>query len=630
MPVHARAPFSTAPFHATPLAPGVYLVAGDTGRGSEGRPNAGFVVTPAGVAVIDALASPWEARQLLATIRATTAAPVRWLILTHHHPDHMMGAIVFRRLGAAVIAHPDRAMQAGEHGDGELLTDWTRVVGRRELEGFAFADAPTVPVTRDTTLDLGARDGPGARPGRTIVLLHPRGAAHSPGDLAVWIPDARVLFAGDLLVEDGVAMVVDGSSADMRAALTRLDSLGPRVVVPGHGRLAADARTQILATEHYLDSLRLAMRSAVDRGTPLTRVLRAMPPPDTGRPVSLASRRQRNAERVYLEMERAAMGIGPSTGTGPHAPPLRVRDVVGPQPPPPLATLISTDSLAALLAGGRAGQAITIVDTRPDEASYLRSHIPGAVYVGSETLRAMSSGVPNLLLPASSYVALFSGLGIRADRPVVIYSAGEIRNSDATYLAWILSGFGMPAVAILDGGFSKWELEARPTSTALPPPLPGAFPDRPFDPARATLADVRRYLDARRTSAEVGGADAHGDERSTVLVDARVADQYSGQSSVQPRRGHIPGAVNHPWDSDLADGLAHTFKPLDVIRASYVAQGITPDRAIVTYCNTGRESSHVYFVLHDLLHYPRVRVYDGSYSEYAAHPELPVRTGTAP
>ncbi len=306
-----KPPFTTAPYHAVRLADGVFVVPGDTGRGSEGRPNAGFVVTDSGVVVIDALASPLEARRFRDVIRTVTPAPVRWVVLTHHHPDHMMGTIVFTRDGARVIAHPDRTMQTRENGDEGLLADWDRIIGLHDLQGFAFADTPTWPITHDTTLVLGHT---------IITLYHPPGAAHTPGDLAIWLPATRVLFAGDLVVEDGVTMVVDGNSGILATALAHLDSLGAAIVVPGHGRADPDPRTELAATEHYIDSLRLAMRAAVRQGTPMTRILRQMPRPDSGRPVSLASRRQRNAERVYLEMERELMGMGSDShgGGGPH------------------------------------------------------------------------------------------------------------------------------------------------------------------------------------------------------------------------------------------------------------------------------------------------------------------------
>ena len=202
-------------FPTRKLADGVYAVLGDTGRGSEGRSNAGFVVTRTGVVVIDALASPAQGKTLLRTIRTITPLPVRWLILTHHHPDHTFGAIVFKRAGAKVLAHPDRRTLASEDGDDAMVSAWTGVLGLHEMQGFAFADTPDVPITHDTTVTLG---------GRTFVIDVP-GTAHTPGDLVIWLPDARVLFAGDLLIEDGVAMVVDGSSGGLLAALDRLEAL---------------------------------------------------------------------------------------------------------------------------------------------------------------------------------------------------------------------------------------------------------------------------------------------------------------------------------------------------------------------------------------------------------------------
>src|SRR3954463_14698935 len=209
------------------LAPGVYAAIGDTGRGSEGRPNAGFVVTTKGVLVIDALASPQQGQQLVDAIRRVTPAPIKWLVLTHHHPDHHFGAIVFRRLGARVIAHPDRSSLASEGGENSLLADWVRVVGLDAMRGFEFADVPDRPVTTADTLRL---------QGHTLIIAHP-GAAHSAGDLTVWLPRERVLFAGDLLIEDGVTMMVDGSSAQLLRALDGIDGLHARTIVPGHGAI---------------------------------------------------------------------------------------------------------------------------------------------------------------------------------------------------------------------------------------------------------------------------------------------------------------------------------------------------------------------------------------------------------
>ena len=290
------------PFATRRLAQGIYAVPGDSGRGSEGRPNAGFIVTGQGVVVVDALASPQQGERLLRTIRQVTRQPIVWLVLTHHHPDHHFGAIVFRRAGAKVIAHPDTRVLASEAGKDALVADWTRVVGIDAMRGFEFADVPDRPVTATDTLRLG---------GRTIVITHP-GAGHSAGDLMIWLPSERVLFAGDVLVEDGVTMVVDGSSRELLRALRTIDSLNPRVVVPGHGSIPRVPATLVARTRDYVSGLQADMRRAVERGVPMRRAMAALPPADETRPVSLNSRRRRNAVRVYLEEEKVYMGLDDS------------------------------------------------------------------------------------------------------------------------------------------------------------------------------------------------------------------------------------------------------------------------------------------------------------------------------
>jgi glyoxylase-like metal-dependent hydrolase (beta-lactamase superfamily II) len=287
------------PFPLRRLARGVYAVLGDTSRGSEGRPNAGFIVTGEGVIVIDALASPRDGQQLVSAIRSATSQPIKWLILTHHHPDHHFGAIVFRRLGAKVIAHPDRSSLASEGGENALLADWVRVVGLDAMRGFEFADVPDRAVTGVDTLRLGDR---------TVVIRHP-GAAHSAGDLTVWLPRERILFAGDLLIEDGVTMVVDGSSAQLLRALNGIDSLNARKIVPGHGSIPPNPSGLVARTRDYILGLRRDMKTALEQGRPMGRALASLPPADQTRPVSLNSRRRRNAVRVYLEEERVYMGL---------------------------------------------------------------------------------------------------------------------------------------------------------------------------------------------------------------------------------------------------------------------------------------------------------------------------------
>jgi glyoxylase-like metal-dependent hydrolase (beta-lactamase superfamily II) len=281
------------------LGAGVYAVLGDSGKGAEGRPNAGFVATREGVLAVGGLASPAQARAVIRTIRTKTRGPLRYLVLYAHHPDMMFGAIEFKRAGATIVAHPDTRVLAGEGGPDAMLVDWQGVVGVQELLGFEYADAPDLPVTGRDTLVLG---------GKEIVVFHP-GAAHSAGDLMIWVPQERILFAGDVLLEDGGTMVVDGHSGILLKTLDLIDSLHPRVVVPGHGRIPRDPSALTRRTREYLTALRDSMRAEVKRGTGMRRAIGAYPPPDEHRPVSLNSRTRRNAVRVYLEMEKEVMGL---------------------------------------------------------------------------------------------------------------------------------------------------------------------------------------------------------------------------------------------------------------------------------------------------------------------------------
>jgi len=270
--------------------------------------------------------------------------------------------------------------------------------------------------------------------------------------------------------------------------------------------------------------------------------------------------------------------------------------------------LVSTDELAAWLKKGP----VNIVDVRTDGFIYLRDHLPGAVYLNPESLRASDGGVPMQLLSPRAYSELFSRLGLSFDRPVVIYSAGETRNIDATFVAWLLAGFGHPRVYLLNGGYFKWQLEQRPLAREYPRVGPVDFPLGSFRPERASLEDVRRAIT----------------ERSATLVDARPPDQYAGEAGAQMRRGHIPGAINHYWQDDLTrEGFGHVWKSPAELKAAYAKQGITPDRNIIVYCNSTTEASHVHFTLRNLLSYPRVRIYVGSWTEWAARLDLPVEVG---
>jgi thiosulfate/3-mercaptopyruvate sulfurtransferase len=267
--------------------------------------------------------------------------------------------------------------------------------------------------------------------------------------------------------------------------------------------------------------------------------------------------------------------------------------------------LITTEELARRVAADE----VTVIDLRSDLNAYLADHLPGAVYLHYENLRVSHAGVPADVLPVENYAEILGRIGIRRDRPVVIYASGDAQNFNATFLAWLLAGFRHPEVRLLDGGYAKWAAEGRPLTRAYPEIAVKPYAQKPFRLDK---------IEGEHVHHSIGG-------NGLVIVDVRPPDQYAGTAGAQVRRGHIPGAINHFWKDDLVTtGGTTVWKPVETLRAAYAAQGITPDKFVVVYCNTGTEASHTYFALKLLLGYPRVVVYTPSWTEWAEREEWPV------
>ncbi len=269
--------------------------------------------------------------------------------------------------------------------------------------------------------------------------------------------------------------------------------------------------------------------------------------------------------------------------------------------------LISPAELIALQQQGP----VSVIDVRQAWSSYLQNHLPDAAWLNVETLRSGSGPLPFQLLPARHYAELFARLGIGRERPVVVYSAGDQSDIDGTFVVWLIHEMGHADVRLLDGGFARWQLEGRPVTQRYPRLAPvRPLSAKHFRPPVATLAEVR--------AATAAGS-------GVTLVDARPSEQFVGSAGAQARRGHIPGAISHPWKDDLEQReLVLVWKGKADLMAGYEAQGITPDRDIILYCNSSTEASHLYFALRYLLGYPRVRIYTGAWSEWAEREELPI------
>jgi glyoxylase-like metal-dependent hydrolase (beta-lactamase superfamily II) len=288
------APRPVAPQQVSPSA---WFVQGEAALGSSANrnfiSNAGFVVTPAGVVVIDALGSPALARELLAAIARVTTKPVTHLIVTHYHADHIYGLQEFRKAGARIIAH--RAALEYIHSD----TAASRLKNSR-VELAPWIDAQTELVVPDQWID-GATE---LVVGGVRLQLTPVGPAHTPEDLVVFLRSEGVLFAGDMVFRGRVPFVGQADSHQWILALDTLLAMQPKVVVPGHGPLSTTAREDLQLTRDYLAYLREKMGAAAREMEPFDE---AYARTDWSRfehlPLFRAANRM-NAYNTYLLMER--------------------------------------------------------------------------------------------------------------------------------------------------------------------------------------------------------------------------------------------------------------------------------------------------------------------------------------
>ncbi len=227
------------PFLLKQIAPSVFAAIHNPNAKEPSYANAGFVIGDDGVAVIDTFANSGAASQLLSEIRRRTKLPVRFIINTHYHSDHVAGNRVFANAGATVIAQHN--VRNWIHAENlRLLGD----TPKPELKTFVESlMAPTVLYTEAITLHLGSRE--------IFVRSYP---GHTGGDSVVVIPDASVAFGGDLLWRDAVPNMVDASARLWIETLEAIAKNGAGFAfVPGHGDVGTAA--EVLAFRDYLTTL---------------------------------------------------------------------------------------------------------------------------------------------------------------------------------------------------------------------------------------------------------------------------------------------------------------------------------------------------------------------------------------
>jgi thiosulfate/3-mercaptopyruvate sulfurtransferase len=254
---------------------------------------------------------------------------------------------------------------------------------------------------------------------------------------------------------------------------------------------------------------------------------------------------------------------------------------------------------------------IRFIEVSVDPAAFQQGHIPGAV--AFDWFQDLEEHPIRDIASRARIERILGQAGATNNTTILLY--GDNNNWFATYGYWLLKYYGHRNARIINGGRKKWIDEGRPLTKEATKLTPTVY--KAEDP-KAPIRAVRDFV-----IASIGAA-------GRALVDVRSPKEFSGellapenlpQEGAQ-RGGHIPGAANIPWGENCrSDG---TFKPADELRKLYESRGITPDKEVIAYCRIGERSSLTWFVLTELLGYPKARNYDGSWTEYGSLVGVPV------
>lgn len=265
--------------------------------------NAGFVITSEGVVVFDALGTPSLGWALLQHIRRLTQAPIRYVVVSHYHADHIYGLQAFKDRTRAVIVAQDKSFDYMNPDNTNDEVAAPRLAQRRE------ALAPWVnAATRIIEPDLVFREQLTIRLGGKRFVVIYAGPAHAESDSMMLVEPDRVLFAGDI-VQNGRIPFTSSAAVDTEhwlEGLTTVAKLDPRFIIPGHGETSTDVTPAIAFTHDYIAHVRNAMGKAVQDWTDFDTAYREVDWSKYSGMPGFDSTNKGNAYRVFLEMENAA------------------------------------------------------------------------------------------------------------------------------------------------------------------------------------------------------------------------------------------------------------------------------------------------------------------------------------
>ncbi len=254
---------------------------------------------------------------------------------------------------------------------------------------------------------------------------------------------------------------------------------------------------------------------------------------------------------------------------------------------------------------------VRLIEADEDVLLYEVGHIPGAVKLDWHV--DVQNPLSRDFVDQAGFEKLLSRYGVSNDTTIVLY--GDRNNWYAAYAFWLFSEYGHKNLKILNGGRAKWEAEGRPFTKEVPQFAATSYKAQPADESNRAFRD------------DVASGLKNANRR---LIDVRSPQEYSGellhmvnypQEGAQ-RAGHIPGAKNIPWATAAnSDG---TFKSSEELQQIYGGKDIKPENEVISYCRIGERSAHTWFVLTQLLGYPNVRNYDGSWTEWGSLVRSPI------
>lgn len=251
---------------------------------------------------------------------------------------------------------------------------------------------------------------------------------------------------------------------------------------------------------------------------------------------------------------------------------------------------------------------LRIIDVRLNVYDYFTGHAPNATHLADASLRAPLEGTPTQYLEIFQTGQLFARSGVKKGDKVVLYSDGD-GVLGATMAAYLLERIGVNEVYILDGGWKDYKAAQKTTQE--------------YPSYKATQPDILDNVGVRANYNDVKASIG----KEVKFIDARPPDVYRGENKIWVRNGHIPGAYSIPWKLLVEENNFHKFKSIEDMKKVFADKGFKDTDDIIVYCGTSREASLEYVVLKHILKYPKVRLFEGSWTEYSNHADAPIETG---